>query len=230
MEQLTFQPFSTGDMENDSTESAFKREVLNDYYLCCVSREASVIARKEVLTGKAKFGITGDGKELAQVALAKAFKKGDFRAGYYRDQTLLFALGEATVEDYFSQLYADVDNDPFSAGRQMMSHFASKLIHTQGEWTNHLEQFNSSADVSCTAGQMGRAVGLALASKKYRQCDDIPSKGFSVNGNEVVFCTIGDGSTSEGVFWEAVNASAVMKIPLAFCVWDDGYAISVPTN
>ncbi len=230
MEQLTFKPFPAGDFDQDTSDSVFRQEVLNDFYLCCVSREASVIARKEVLTGKAKFGITGDGKELAQVALAKAFRKGDFRAGYYRDQTLLFALGEATVEDYFSQLYADVDHDPFSAGRQMMSHFASPLIKEQGEWSNHLGQYNSSADVSCTAGQMGRAVGLALASKKYRECSDLASDGFSERGGEVVFCTIGDGSTSEGVFWESVNASAVMKIPIAFCVWDDGYAISVPTR
>ncbi|NND31150.1 MAG: transketolase [Saprospiraceae bacterium] len=230
MENTVFKPLFDLDTSNGDGDELFKKEVLNDYYICCVSREASIIARKEVLTGKGKFGITGDGKELAQVALAKAIKKGDWRAGYYRDQTLLFALGEATIEEYFAQLYADPNNDPFSAGRQMMTHFASELVDKDGSWTDHLSQFNSSADVSCTAGQMGRAVGLALASKKYRDIESLPMEGFSDAGNEVVICTIGDGSTSEGVFWESVNASCVKAIPIAFCVWDDGYAISVPTK
>lgn len=228
MEDTVFQPLYHLDSQNG--EESFQKEVLNDYYICCVSREASILARKEVLTGKGKFGITGDGKEVAQVAMAKAIRKGDWRSGYYRDQTLMFALGEASVEDYFAQLYADPFNDPFSSGRQMMTHFASQLVDEQGNWTNHLEQFNSSSDVSCTAGQMGRAVGLALASKKYRTIENISQAPFSNGGDELVICTIGDGSTSEGAFWECVNASCVKRIPIAFCVWDDGYAISVPTK
>ena len=230
MENTVFKPLFDLDTQAGDGDELFKKEVLNDYYICCVSREASIIARKEVLTGKGKFGITGDGKELAQVALAKAIRKGDWRAGYYRDQTLLFALGEVTLEEYFAQLYADPRNDPFSSGRQMMTHFASPLVDEDGNWTDHLRQFNSSADVSCTAGQMSRAVGLALASKKYRSMDSLSGQSFSNQGNEVVICTIGDGSTSEGIFWESVNASCVKSIPIAFCVWDDGYAISVPTK
>ncbi len=228
MEETVFQPLFGSKVPSGEDEQSFTQEVLNDYYICCVSREASILARKEVLTGKGKFGITGDGKELAQVALAKAVKKGDWRAGYYRDQTLMFALGEASIEDYFAQLYSDVANDPFSSGRQMMTHFASPTIDSEGNWLDHTERFNSSADVSCTAGQMGRAVGLALASKKYRELAELEQASFSNNGKEVVICTIGDGSTSQGVFWEAVNASCVKGIPVAFCVWDDGYAISVP--
>ncbi len=228
MENTVFQPLYSLDASNG--EDSFQKEVLNDYYICCVSREASILARKEVLTGKGKFGITGDGKELAQVALAKAIRKGDWRAGYYRDQTLLFALGEASVEEYFAQLYADPYHDPFSSGRQMMTHFASRLVDEEGNWTDHLSQFNSSSDVSCTAGQMGRAIGLAVASRKYRTLPGISHERFSSNGSEVVICTIGDGSTSEGAFWEAVNASCVKRIPIAYCVWDDGYAISVPTE
>jgi pyruvate/2-oxoglutarate/acetoin dehydrogenase E1 component/TPP-dependent pyruvate/acetoin dehydrogenase alpha subunit len=230
MENTVFKPLFSLDAPEGEGDELFKNEVLNDYYICCVSREASIIARKEVLTGKGKFGITGDGKELAQVALAKAIRKGDWRAGYYRDQTLLFALGEASIEQYFAQLYADTNNDPFSGGRQMMTHFASKLVDEEGNFTDHLSQFNSSSDVSCTAGQMGRAVGLALASKKYRNLKTVPSERFSAGGEEVVICTIGDGSTSEGIFWESVNAACVKAIPIAFCVWDDGYAISVPTK
>ncbi len=230
MEVTTFRPlFEIGDSAARGEES-FKKEVLNDYYVCCVSREASILARKEVLTGKAKFGITGDGKEVAQVALAKAIAKGDHRSGYYRDQTLMFALGAASVEDYFSQLYADALNDPFSHGRQMMSHFASEMVDTDGRWTRHTDQFNNSSDVSCTAGQMGRAMGLALASRKYRHCTELRNTDLSRAGDEVVICSIGDGSTSEGSFWESVNAATVMQVPIAFCVWDDGYAISVPTK
>ncbi|NND08138.1 MAG: transketolase [Saprospiraceae bacterium] len=225
---MDFEPVLEVTADHQEGDGKFRKEVLKDFYLCCVSREASILARKEVLTGKAKFGITGDGKELAQVALAKAIKKGDFRAGYYRDQTLLFALGEATVEQFFAQLYADVTNDPFSQGRQMITHFASKLVHPDGSFTRHTAQFNSTADVSCTAGQVGRAVGLGLASKKYREMPQLANEDLSHQGDEVVICTIGDGSTSEGAFWESVNAAAVQKIPLAYCVWDDGYAISVP--
>ncbi len=230
METTAFRPLYTVDSARSNDEESFRKEVLNDYYICCVSREASILARKEVLTGKAKFGITGDGKEVIQVALAKALKAGDHRAGYYRDQTLMFALGISSVQDYFAQLYADSDRDPFSKGRQMMTHFATPYVDEAENWRNHMAQFNTTSDVSCTAGQMGRAVGLALASKKFRALPDLGRDQFSQHGNEVVMCSIGDGSTSEGAFWEAVNASAVMQVPIAFCVWDDGYAISVPTK
>jgi len=210
-------------------ESDYVKSVLNDFWICCVSREASLLGRKEVLTGKAKFGILGDGKEVPQVAMARAFRKGDWRAGYYRDQTLMFALGLSSVEDFFAQLYADTANDPFSGGRQMNSHFATPMIDQQGNWLNQTQSFNISSDISCTAGQMGRAVGLALASKVYRENPEILKDSlFSQDGNEVCFCTIGDASTSEGVFWEAVNAAAVQQVPLAIAVWDDGYGISVP--
>lgn len=203
--------------------------IIKDFEICCISREASLLARKEVLTGKAKFGIIGDGKEVPQVAMAKAFRKGDFRAGYYRDQTLHFALGLSTVEDFFAQLYADAENDPFSGGRQMNSHFATPLIDENGKWLNHRKHYNISADVSSTAGQMARSLGLALASKKYRDLDELSADNrFSDQGKEVCFCTIGDASTSEGIFWETINAAAVMQAPLAVSVWDDGYGISVP--
>lgn len=208
----------------------FKKEVLADYRMACVSREASLIGRKEVLTGKAKFGIFGDGKEVPQLAMAKAFRKGDFRSGYYRDQTFVFAAGMGNVENFFSQLYADTDleNDIFSAGRQMNAHFATRSLNENGDWKNLTEQKNSSADTSPTASQMARAVGLALASKIYRNNEIKGAEQFSQNGSEVTFCTIGDASTSEGIFWESVNAAGVMRIPLALCIWDDGYGISVP--
>ncbi len=212
------------------TEQLDKEEILRDYRLCCLSREASLLARRDVLTGKAKFGIIGDGKELPQVAMAKVFRPGDFRAGYYRDQTLLFALGLADVESFFAQLYADADRDPFSGGRQMNSHFATPLSDADGNWKDQLEKPNISADVSSTGGQMARALGLALASKKYRQLEISDTGGFSHKGNEVCFCTIGDASTSEGVFWETVNAAGVLQVPLAISVWDDGYGISVPVE
>jgi pyruvate/2-oxoglutarate/acetoin dehydrogenase E1 component/TPP-dependent pyruvate/acetoin dehydrogenase alpha subunit len=204
-------------------------DIINDFKVCCISREASILARREVLTGKAKFGIIGDGKEVAQVAMARAFKQGDWRSGYYRDQTFMFALELASVEDFLAQLYADPENDPFSGGRQMNSHFATPSIDENGEWTDHKKLYNISADVSCTAGQMARGLGLALASKKYRNSNNL-KKGtkFSDQGNEVCFCTIGDASTSEGVFWETINAAGVMQVPLAVSVWDDGYGISVP--
>lgn len=203
--------------------------IINDFKTCCVSREASLLARKEVLTGKAKFGITGDGKEVPQVAMARAFKQGDWRSGYYRDQTFMFALGLATVEDFFAQLYADPENDPFSGGRQMNGHFATPSIDEEGDWLEHTAAHNVSADISSTAGQMARALGLALASKHYRKNDGLAAlEGFSRQGNEVCFCTIGDASTSEGIFWETVNAAAVQQVPLAISVWDDGYGISVP--
>ena len=204
------------------------KEIIEDFETCWISREASLLGRKEVLTGKAKFGILGDGKEVPQVAMARAFKKGDFRSGYYRDQTLMLALGISTVEDFFAQLYADTENDPFSGGRQMNCHYATQLIDEEGNWTSHVEEYNVSADISSTAGQMARSLGLALASKKYRANKELQETGFSNQGNEVCFCTIGDASTSEGIFWETVNAAGVMKVPLAISVWDDGYGISVP--
>ncbi|HRO08863.1 MAG TPA: thiamine pyrophosphate-dependent enzyme [Saprospiraceae bacterium] len=208
----------------------FKQDVLHDLWLCTVSREASLSGRKEVLSGKAKFGIFGDGKELAQVAMARAFKKGDWRSGYYRDQTFMIARGLCSVEDFFAQLYADTNNDPFSGGRQMNNHFATPMIDKDGEWINQADNYNVSSDISPTAGQMARSLGLAMASKKYRKLD-IPGKEFfSDNGNEISFVTIGDASTSEGVFWETINAASVMKVPLLVSVWDDGYGISVPVE
>ncbi|TVR79369.1 MAG: transketolase [Saprospirales bacterium] len=209
--------------------SDFINEVIYDYWICCISREASLLGRKEVLTGKAKFGILGDGKEVPQIAMAKVFKKGDFRSGYYRDQTFMFALGLCKVEDYFAQLYSDPDNDPFSAGRQMNSHFATRMIDENDNWLDHTELYNVSSDISPTAGQMARAFGLACASKKYRNSDDLGHLSHLSNkGNEVVFCTIGDASTSEGIFWEVMNAATVERVPLVVSVWDDGYGISVP--
>ncbi|MBS1946670.1 MAG: transketolase [Bacteroidetes bacterium] len=209
----------------------FRNEVLNDYRLAFESREASLLGRKEVLTGKAKFGIFGDGKEVPQVALAKFFRTGDFYAGYYRDQTLAFAAGIATVEEFFSQLYADPDvrNDPHSAGRQMNSHFATPFIDADGEILDLVNRKNFTAGLAPTAAQMPRALGLAYASKVFRDVGllrQFPS--LSNNGDEVCFCTIGDASTSEGQFWETVNAAGVLQVPLAIFVWDDGYGISVP--
>ena len=215
---------------NNITFEAFKQDVINDFKIACLSREVSLLGRKEVLTGKAKFGIFGDGKEVAQIAMAKVFNPGDFRSGYYRDQTFMFASGMATPEQFFAQLYAipDTQLEPNSGGRQMNGHFGTRLLDDNGNWKNQTTSKNTSSDTSPTASQMVRAVGLALASKLYRQNPKTNSNGFSVNGNEVVFATIGDASTSEGVFWEAVNAAGVMKIPMAFFVWDDGYGISVP--
>lgn len=209
----------------------FREEVLSDYRLACESREASLMGRKEVLTGKAKFGIFGDGKEIAQIAAAKFFRPGDFRAGYYRDQTFVFASKQATIEQFFAQLYAnpDVSQDPFSAGRQMNSHFATPNTDSEGNWLPLVRQKNVTSDMAPTASQMPRAVGLAFASKLFRKVDALKAfPELSNNGNEVCFCTIGDASTSEGHFWEAINAAGVMQIPLAIFVWDDGYGISVP--
>ena len=206
------------------------QEILKDYKLARTSREMSLLGRKEVLTGKAKFGIFGDGKELPQIVLAKFFKKGDFRSGYYRDQTLMMAIGELTIQEFFAQLYAhpDKDADPNSAGRQMNSHFATRLINDDGTWKSQTDQKNTSADLSPTAGQMSRLLGLAQASKIYRNCDDLQDwNQFSVQGNEVAWGTIGDASTSEGIFWETMNAAGVLQVPLIMSVWDDGYGISV---
>lgn len=209
-------------------KNSFHAEALEDYWTCLVSREASLTARKEVLTGKAKFGITGDGKEVPQVALARAFKKGDWRSGYYRDQTFMFALGLSTVEEFFAQLYADPNNDRFSGGRQMNSHYATPLFDEKGDWLAHKDLYNVSSDISSTGGQMARGLGLALASKKYRESKVLKNTSFSNQGNEISWVTIGDASTSEGVFWETINAAGVQNVPLGVCVWDDGYGISVP--
>ena len=209
----------------------FREEVLNDYRLACESREASLLGRKEVLTGKAKFGIFGDGKEVPQVAMAKFFKPGDFYAGYYRDQTFSFATGAATIEEFFSQLYADPDprHDPHSAGRQMNSHFASPFVDTDGSPLDLVNRKNLTAGLAPTAAQMPRALGLACASKAFREVSVLRDMTeLSNNGNEVCFCTIGDASTSEGHFWETLNAAGVLQVPLAIFVWDDGYGISVP--
>ncbi|HET9826647.1 MAG TPA: thiamine pyrophosphate-dependent enzyme, partial [Chitinophagaceae bacterium] len=209
----------------------FCEEVLTDYKTACISREASLLARKEVLTGKAKFGIFGDGKELAQVAMAKFFKPGDFRSGYYRDQTFMFATGLATVEQFFSQLFADPDirNDPFSAGRQMNAHFATPFVDEYGEWLDLANRKNISSDIAPTGGQMPRGLGLAHASRSFRNIPQLKQfSELSDNGNEVCFVTVGDASTSEGHFWETVNAAGVLQVPMAVFVWDDGYGISVP--
>lgn len=214
-----------------SQDLANQKKVLNDYWIACISREASLMGRREVLTGKAKFGILGDGKEIPQVALSHFFRKGDFRSGYYRDQTLMFALDVTNVEQYFAQLYADPANDPFSGGRQMNCHFATPNKDENDNWISHTDRINISSDISSTGGQMSRALGLATASKVYRQLKDLdPEAQFSKNGEEITFCTIGDASTSEGIFWETLNAAAVAKLPLAILVWDDGYGISVPVE
>ncbi|HEX4956709.1 MAG TPA: thiamine pyrophosphate-dependent enzyme [Lacibacter sp.] len=209
----------------------FRSEVLRDYRMACISREASLLGRKEVLTGKAKFGIFGDGKEVPQLAMAKFFKPGDFYSGYYRDQTFAFATGAATVKEFFAQLYADPDtaHDPHSAGRQMNSHFATPFFNEEGEMLDLVNRKNLTAGMAPTAAQMPRSVGLALASKLFRNIEAMnKQQHLTRNGNEVCFATIGDASTSEGHFWETLNAAAVQQIPLAVFVWDDGYGISVP--
>ncbi|TDX00636.1 alpha-ketoacid dehydrogenase subunit alpha/beta [Dinghuibacter silviterrae] len=209
----------------------FREEVLKDYRIVCESREASLLGRREVLTGKAKFGIFGDGKELAQVAMAKFFRPGDFRAGYYRDQTWMFASGLSTIEQFFAQLYSnpDLEHEPFSGGRQMNAHFATPFVNSDGSWVKLAERKNVTSDIAPTAGQMPRALGLAFASNLFRQSPALkPFTDLSHNGNEVCFCTIGDAATSEGHFWETMNAAGVLQVPLAVFVWDDGYGISVP--
>lgn len=211
-----------------TVKEPYIREVLHDFWICCVSREASIIVRREVLTGKAKFGIGGDGKEVAQVAMARAFRKGDFRTGYYRDQTFMFAIGETDLESYFAQVYADSTLDPFSGGRQMASHFATRFVDDDGNFIDHKNQYNVTSDISSTAGQVARGIGIALASKKFREVPELTDHPLNDQGDGISFFTIGDGSTSEGPFWEMMNASAVMKLPMAVSIWDDGYAISVP--
>lgn len=208
----------------------FKTEVLSDYKIATISRECSLLGRREVLTGKAKFGIFGDGKEVPQLALAKAFKNGDFRSGYYRDQTFMMAIGELSIQQFFAGLYGhtDINFDPMSAGRQMGGHFATHSLDENGNWKNLTEQKNSSADISPTAGQMPRLLGLAQASKIYRNVPEVHSKTtFSIDGNEVAWGTIGNASTSEGLFFETINAAGVLQVPMVMSVWDDEYGISV---
>ena len=211
----------------------FKASVINDYVIAYRSRQSSLLGRKEVLTGKAKFGIFGDGKELPQLAMAKAFQDGDFRSGYYRDQTFMMAIGQHTVQEFFAQLYAhtDVEAEPASAGRMMNGHFGTRSLNDDGTWKALKNQKNSSSDISPTAGQMLRLVGLAHASKYYRQNAKIIGDNlFSDNGNEVAWGTIGNASSSEGHFFEAINAAGVLQIPMVISVWDDGYGISVPAK
>jgi len=208
----------------------FKETVLNDYKIAVTSRECSLLGRREVLTGKAKFGIFGDGKEVPQLAWAKAFQNGDWRSGYYRDQTFMMAIGKLTIEQFFAGLYAhtDINADPMSAGRQMGGHFATHSLNENGSWKNLTQQKNSSADISPTAGQMPRLLGLAQASKIFRNVKGIENKtNFSINGNEVAWGTIGNASTSEGLFWETINAAGVLQVPMVMSVWDDEYGISV---
>jgi len=215
------------------TYEEFKKEILSDFKTAVISRECSIIGRREVLTGKAKFGIFGDGKEVPQLAMAKAFQNGDWRSGYYRDQTFMMAIGELTPEQFFAGLYAhtDIKKEPFSAGRQMGGHFATHTLNEDGSWKNHLAQKNISADISPTAGQMPRLLGLAQASKLYRNIDVLKNvTKFSNNGNEVAWGTIGNASTSEGHFFESFNAAGVLQVPMVISVWDDEYGISVPAE
>ena len=210
----------------------FKNQILEDYKLGRISREMSYLGRREVLTGKAKFGIFGDGKELPQLAMAKVFKDGDFRSGYYRDQTFALAINAVTVESFFAQLYADtsIEREPASGGRQMNGHYATRSLNEDGSWKNLMKQKNISSDISPTAGQMPRLLGLALASKVYKSVKFEGSEKFSDNGNEVAFGTIGDASTAEGHFWETLNAACALQVPMITSIWDDGYGISVPTH
>jgi pyruvate/2-oxoglutarate/acetoin dehydrogenase E1 component/TPP-dependent pyruvate/acetoin dehydrogenase alpha subunit len=217
--------------QSEQTRTQFTREsILEDYRTAFRSRQASILGRREVLTGKAKFGIFGDGKEVAQLAMARAFRKGDWRSGYYRDQTLMFALGIATLEEFFAQLYAhpDVEHDPSSAGRSMNAHFATRLLNPDGSWKSQIDTYNSSADVSPVGSQMPRLIGLAYASKLYRELPELKAMTqFSRDGNEVAWGTIGNASCAEGMFWEAINAGGVLRIPMIVSIWDDNYGISV---
>ncbi|RYY38077.1 MAG: transketolase, partial [Sphingobacteriaceae bacterium] len=211
----------------------FKQIVINDYRVGFESRQASLLGRREVLTGKAKFGIFGDGKEVAQLAMAKAFRNGDWRAGYYRDQTFMFATGMSNLKEFFAQLYAhpDIEKDPASGGRQMNCHYATRYVNTDGSWINQVETMNCSADMSTTGGHMPRLLGLAYASKLYRDNPELHDRNqFSLSGNEVAFGTIGNGATSEGLFFETINAAGVLQVPMAISIWDDAYAISVPAK
>lgn len=210
-----------------------REQIIRDYRVAYQSRQASLIGRREVMGGKAKFGIFGDGKEVAQVAMSHAFNKGDIRSGYYRDQTVMFALGVHSIQEFFAQLYAhaDVEAEPFSAGRQMNSHIATRMLDDNGRWKNLTEMYQSSADLSPTGAQMPRLVGLGYASKLYREIQELQQfTQFSKNGNEVAFGTIGNASCAEGMFWESVNAIGVLKVPVVLSIWDDGYGISVPNE
>ncbi len=220
---------SNPDITKDMSFSDFKNEIINDYTIATTSRECSILGRREVLTGKAKFGIFGDGKEIPQLAWAKAFRNGDFRSGYYRDQTFMMAIGALTIEQFFAGLYAhtDIEADPMSAGRQMGGHFGTHSLDENYDWKDLTQQKNSSADISPTAGQMPRLLGLAQASKIYRHVEGIDTTKFSVNGNEVAWGTIGNASTSEGLFFETINAAGVLQVPMVISVWDDEYGISV---
>jgi pyruvate/2-oxoglutarate/acetoin dehydrogenase E1 component/TPP-dependent pyruvate/acetoin dehydrogenase alpha subunit len=215
--------------KTEITFDDFKAEVLNDYKLAVTSRECSLLGRREVLTGKAKFGIFGDGKEVPQIAWAKAFENGDFRSGYYRDQTFMMAIGELTIEQFFAGLYANTDlkEEPMSAGRQMGGHFSTHSLDSKGHWKDLTQQKNSSADISPTAGQMPRLLGLAQASKIYRNVKGIDTTNFSNQGNEIAWGTIGNASTSEGLFFETINAAGVLQVPMVISIWDDEYGISV---
>lgn len=213
------------------TQEEFKKDILADYSLAVLSRETSLLGRREVLTGKAKFGIFGDGKEVPQIAMSKFFQNGDFRSGYYRDQTFMMAIDQLTIRSFFAQLYANpsVELEPASGGRSMNGHFATRSLNEDGSWKNLTQQKNSSADISPTAGQMPRLLGLAQASKIYRNVPELAGENnFSNQGNEIAFGTIGDASTSEGLFWEAINAAGVLQVPMVMSVWDDGHGISVP--
>ena len=217
---------------NDISFQDFRAQILKDYEVAIISRECSLLGRREVLTGKAKFGIFGDGKELPQLAMARSFRNGDWRSGYYRDQTFMMALGQLTAKDFFHGLYAttDIELEPMSAGRQMGGHFGSYSLDEDGSWKDLTSQKNSSPDISPTAGQMPRLLGLAQASKIFRQEKSIPSEGLSDEGNEVAWGTIGNASTSEGHFFETINAAGVLQVPMVISVWDDGYGISVPAK
>ncbi len=217
---------------NDETQHLVlgRAEVLRDYNLVVQSRAASLIGRREVLSGKAKFGIFGGGKELAQIAMAKSFRKGDFRSGYYRDQTFMFALGQSNIQQFFAQLYAHTDKtaDPHSAGRQMNAHYATRLLNDDGTWRDQTKMYNTSADLSPTGAQMPRLVGLGYASRLYRELEELKHlTQFSKDGNEVAFGTIGNASCAEGMFWESVNAIGVLRAPVIISIWDDDYGISV---
>jgi pyruvate/2-oxoglutarate/acetoin dehydrogenase E1 component/TPP-dependent pyruvate/acetoin dehydrogenase alpha subunit len=215
---------------SEITFDSFKETVINDYKIAVTSRECSLLGRREVLTGKAKFGIFGDGKEVPQLAWARAFQKGDWRSGYYRDQTFMMAIDKLTIEQFFAGLYAhtDIKSDPMSGGRQMGGHFATHTINEDGSWKKLSELKNSSSDISPTAGQMPRLLGLAQASKIFRNVDGVKAMdNFSINGNEVAWGTIGNASTSEGLFWETINAAGVLQVPMVISVWDDEYGISV---
>ena len=215
--------------KKDLSFEDFKTEVLKDYHIAVTSRECSLLGRREVLTGKAKFGIFGDGKEVPQLAMAKAFQNGDFRSGYYRDQTFMMAIGALDIQTFFAGLYANTDlsQEPMSGGRQMGGHFSTFSLDENGQWNNLTKQKNSSSDISPTAGQMPRLLGLAQASKIYRNVDGIDATKFSDKGNEIAWGTIGNASISEGLFFETINAAGVLQVPMIISIWDDEYGISV---